>query len=142
MINHLKVIQDFYNLLNLIRTNLFIYYFFLSYTILFFINVGAQLSHFLPLIFYFVAGTLTGPLDFVLHFDKHLLAIIEKYGRATYAILFGIIFCETGFVVTFFLPGKTTHGNIALRIFLFQWYSVRSCIRAVVVPAFIYYYKS
>src|SRR5690242_5489852 len=46
-------------------------------------------------------------LDFVLHLDKNLLAITTQYGVATYAILFAILFAETGFVVTPFLPGDS-----------------------------------
>ena len=46
-------------------------------------------------------------VDFILHIDVHLGEIIAKYGFATYAILFGIIFAETGFVVTPFLPGDS-----------------------------------
>jgi len=50
---------------------------------------------------------LTGALDFFLHLDVHLGEIIANYGLATYAILFAIIFAETGFVVTPFLPGDS-----------------------------------
>ena len=46
-------------------------------------------------------------LDFVLHIDVHLGAIIAKYGIETYAILFGIIFVETGLVFVPFLPGDS-----------------------------------
>ena len=46
-------------------------------------------------------------LDFFLHLDKHLGDWIQSYGTATYLILFAIIFCETGFVVTPFLPGDS-----------------------------------
>jgi membrane-associated protein len=46
-------------------------------------------------------------LDFVLHLDKHLVDLTAQYGTTTYAILFGIIFCETGLVVTPFLPGDS-----------------------------------
>ncbi|MBO3269886.1 MULTISPECIES: DedA family protein [Hymenobacter] len=46
-------------------------------------------------------------LDFVLHLDKHLTAIIADYGTWTYAILFLIIFVETGVVVLPFLPGDS-----------------------------------
>lgn len=46
-------------------------------------------------------------LDFVLHLDKHLVEIISEYGTWTYAILFLVIFCETGLVVTPFLPGDS-----------------------------------
>jgi membrane-associated protein len=46
-------------------------------------------------------------LDFVLHIDKHLAAITSTYQNYTYLILFLIIFAETGFVVTPFLPGDS-----------------------------------
>jgi membrane-associated protein len=46
-------------------------------------------------------------LDFVLHFDKHLLEFVRDYGTWVYAILFAIVFAETGFVVTPFLPGDS-----------------------------------
>ena len=47
-----------------------------------------------------------GLTDFMLHLDKHLSAIIAEHGKATYAILFAIVFAETGFVLTPFLPGE------------------------------------
>lgn len=46
-------------------------------------------------------------IDFVLHIDVHLGQIISTYGFATYAILFVIIFIETGLVFTPFLPGDS-----------------------------------
>ena len=46
-------------------------------------------------------------IDFFLHMDKHLNVIIAEYGVWTYGILFLIIFCETGLVVTPFLPGDS-----------------------------------
>jgi membrane-associated protein len=46
-------------------------------------------------------------IDFVLHFDKHLLEFVAAYGTWVYGILFGIIFAETGLVVTPFLPGDS-----------------------------------
>jgi membrane-associated protein len=46
-------------------------------------------------------------IDFVLHIDVHLNEIIRNYGTWTYLILFSIIFCETAFVVTPFLPGDS-----------------------------------
>ena len=46
-------------------------------------------------------------IDFFLHLDKHLGEIIQQYGVWTYAILTLVIFCETGLVVTPFLPGDS-----------------------------------
>lgn len=46
-------------------------------------------------------------LDFLLHLDDGLRRVISEYGAWTYAILFLIVFCETGLVVTPFLPGDT-----------------------------------
>lgn len=66
-------------------------------------------------------------LDFIIHIDKHLSAIISQYHGLTYLILFAIIFAETGFVVTPFLPGDSllfaagalvAAGNTGLNIYL------------------------
>ena len=46
-------------------------------------------------------------ISFILHIDKYLSYIIQKYSFWTYAILFAIVFLETGFVVTPFLPGDS-----------------------------------
>jgi membrane-associated protein len=46
-------------------------------------------------------------IDIVLHLDKHLAMLVQDYGVWIYAILFAIIFSETGFVVTPFLPGDS-----------------------------------
>lgn len=46
-------------------------------------------------------------IDFILHIDRHMAEIIAQYGLWTYGILFVIIFCETGLVVTPFLPGDS-----------------------------------
>ncbi len=46
-------------------------------------------------------------IDFVLHIDKHLSVIIQNFGAWTYLLLFGIIFAETGLVITPFLPGDS-----------------------------------
>ncbi len=46
-------------------------------------------------------------VDVVLHLDKHLALLVQSYGVWVYAILFAIVFMETGFVVTPFLPGDS-----------------------------------
>jgi len=46
-------------------------------------------------------------IDFLLHADKKLLELVAAYGTWVYAILFAIVFAETGFVVTPFLPGDS-----------------------------------
>jgi membrane-associated protein len=46
-------------------------------------------------------------IEFVLHIDRHLSAIIQQFGAWTYAILFAVIFIETGLVVMPFLPGDS-----------------------------------
>ena len=45
--------------------------------------------------------------DFILHFDRYLPVVMEAYGHWIYAFLFIIVFCETGLVVTPFLPGDS-----------------------------------
>ena len=66
-------------------------------------------------------------IDFILHIDKHLVLITSQYQGWTYLILFAIIFAETGFVVTPFLPGDSllfaagaliAGGNSGLEIYL------------------------
>ena len=50
---------------------------------------------------------MTHLLDFVLHIDQHLLEFVNQYGTWVYGILFAIVFAETGFVDTPFLPGDS-----------------------------------
>ncbi|MEX2122257.1 MAG: DedA family protein [Woeseia sp.] len=50
---------------------------------------------------------ITTLIDFILHLDRHLTELVAVYHIWIYAILFGIIFCETGLVVTPFLPGDS-----------------------------------
>jgi membrane-associated protein len=57
-------------------------------------------------------------LEFILHIDRHLDVIVARYGGWTYALTFAIIFAETGFVFTPFLPGDSllfAVGAIAAR---------------------------
>ena len=64
-------------------------------------------------------------IDFILHIDKYLGLIVQNYGFLTYAILFLIVFCETGLVIMPFLPGDsllfvsgTLASNGMLNVFL------------------------
>jgi membrane-associated protein len=45
--------------------------------------------------------------DFVVHLDAHLASFVSQHGAWVYALLFAIVFCETGLVVTPFLPGDS-----------------------------------
>lgn len=66
-------------------------------------------------------------LDFILNIDKHLVKVVSDYRTWTYLIIFLVIFAETGFVVTPFLPGDSllfavgtliAKGNTGLDIYL------------------------
>ena len=64
-------------------------------------------------------------IDFILHIDEHLTSIIAQYGAWTYAILFLIIFVETGLVIMPFLPGDSllfAAGAFASRGTLNPWF--------------------
>ena len=50
---------------------------------------------------------LTSFIDVILHLDKYLTVIVDQYGAWIYALLFLVIFCETGVVFTPFLPGDS-----------------------------------
>ena len=64
-------------------------------------------------------------VDFIIHIDKHLDSIVSSYGSWTYLVLFLIVFCETGLVVTPILPGDSllfAAGAIAPRTGLNPYY--------------------
>jgi membrane-associated protein len=50
---------------------------------------------------------MTELIDLLLHVDTYLLDIVARYGRWIYALLFGVVFAETGLIVTPFLPGDS-----------------------------------
>jgi len=52
-------------------------------------------------------GPITYIIEFIIHIDKYLELIIQNFGNYTYLVLFFIIFMETGFVITPFLPGDS-----------------------------------
>jgi len=60
-----------------------------------------------PVLFISVFPMFASLIDFVLHIDQHLIELTQTYGLWIYAILFLIVFCETGLVVTPFLPGDS-----------------------------------
>jgi membrane-associated protein len=64
-------------------------------------------------------------IDLFLHLDVHLREIVSQYAGWSYAILFAVIFCETGLVVTPFLPGDSllfAAGTIAATGALSPWW--------------------
>ncbi|TZF82186.1 DedA family protein [Pedobacter sp. BS3] len=84
-------------------------------------------------------------IDFILHIDRHLVEIVSQYQTWTYLILFLIIFAETGFVVTPFLPGDSllfavaaliAKGNTGLDIYLM---ALLLCIAAIAGNTVNYY---
>jgi membrane-associated protein len=74
-------------------------------------------------------------VDFLLHIDRHLGEIIRNYGAISYVILFLIVFCETGLVVTRFLPGDSllfAAGSFAaIGAFNVVWLLVIICAAAI-----------
>jgi len=76
-------------------------------------------------------GFIRDAVDFFLHLDTHLGELIQQYGVWTYAILTLVVFCETGLVVTPFLPGDSllfAAGALAalpaspLEVGVLQWF--------------------
>jgi membrane-associated protein len=75
-------------------------------------------------------------VDVFLHLDTHLKPILETYGGWTYLLLFGIVFCETGLVVTPFLPGDSllfAAGAFAATGMLSFWGLLGTLIAAAVL---------
>jgi len=75
-------------------------------------------------------------VDILLHLDRHLSEVIQQYGIWTYLILFLIVFCETGLVVTPFLPGDSllfAVGTFAALGALDLWLVVALLIAAAIL---------
>ena len=74
-------------------------------------------------------------INFILHIDKYLIQIIQTYGVLTYALLFGIIFLETGLVVTPFLPGDSllfVAGTLAaINLLQIHWLVISLTVAAI-----------
>ena len=63
-------------------------------------------------------------IDFFIHLDKYLPVIIQSFGIRAYVIIFLVIFCETGLVVTPVLPGDSLLFSLgALAAIHFMFYS-------------------
>lgn len=74
--------------------------------------------------------------DFILHIDAHLIEIVNNYGSATYMILFLVVFCETGLIVTPFLPGDSLFfaaGAICATSNLNIWLTVLVCLAGAII---------
>lgn len=82
-------------------------------------------------------------LDIVLHFDAYLPGILAEYGTWTYAILFLILFCETGLVITPYLPGDSllfVAGTLAGAGYLNIWILLGVLILAAVLGDSVNYW--
>jgi len=73
--------------------------------------------------------------DFFVHLDRHLASVIQFFGSWTYFIFFLVIFCETGLVVTPFLPGDSLLFGLgtfaALGVLQLEWLLVLLTVAAV-----------
>jgi membrane-associated protein len=82
-------------------------------------------------------------IDFFLHLDSHLSQVIAQYGTWTHLILFLIVFCETGLVVTPFLPGDSllfAAGTFAALGSLDLWLVIILLIIAAIVGDTVNYW--
>ena len=78
--------------------------------------------------------------DIIAHIDRHLAALLQEYGVWIYALLFVIIFVETGVVVMPFLPGDsllfvvgTLCGAGLMNLPYLAWVSVAACLNLRIV---------
>jgi len=84
-------------------------------------------------------------IDFVLHIDQHLVELVREYEGWIYLILFLIIFCETGLVVTPFLPGDSLLFALGALAAVpeyglnFGLLLVMLCVAAILGDSFNYY---
>lgn len=86
---------------------------------------------------------LTHLIDFILHLDSHLAELIQAYGSFTYAILFGIVFAETGLVVFPFLPGDSllfAAGALAALGSLHLWATIIILLAAAIIGDSVNYW--
>ena len=86
---------------------------------------------------------LFGILDFFIHLDHHINAIIDQYGTWVYLIVFVIIFCETGLVITPFLPGDSllfVLGTFASNGPLHLWLLLAVFLTAAILGDSVNYY--
>ena len=85
-------------------------------------------------------------LNYLLHLDKHLQVILTEYGLWTYLILFIIILCETGLVVTPFLPGDSLLFAVgsfaAMGLLKLEWLFVLLVVAAIVGDTINYHLGS
>ncbi len=82
-------------------------------------------------------------MEILIHLDKYLAAFVAQYGTLTYAVLFAIVFAETGFVVTPFLPGDSllfTAGAIAALGSLNLWVILLLLLLAAVLGDTVNYW--
>lgn len=82
-------------------------------------------------------------IDFILHLDTHLFALVHEYGTLTYSLLFLIIFCETGLVILPFLPGDSllfVSGSIAAQGPLNIWLLVAIMFIGAVIGDVVNYW--
>jgi membrane-associated protein len=82
-------------------------------------------------------------LNFILHFDEYLIRAIQEFGSGTYAILFFIVFAETGFVITPFLPGDSllfAAGTLAGSGLLELWPLIATLLAAAIIGDSVNYY--
>jgi membrane-associated protein len=86
---------------------------------------------------------ITTVLEYILHIDKHLFDLCTNYGVWVYAILFVVVFCETGLVVTPFLPGDSllfAVGSLAAINALDVWTASVLLIAAAIIGDTVNYW--